>query len=145
MDKTDFFELIHNAELLNDRTMTLFMNRFNSNVNISQIIFLSKLKEQGPQKSTVLAKSLGFTAGAITGITNKLVKDGLIYRLNQEDDRRVRLISITDAGIELLNKAQVEGQNMRNEVYSALNEEESKQLLQIQKKLLDHVQKLKSE
>lgn len=144
MGKTNFFEIVHNAELFNDRTMTLFMNRFNSNVNISQIIFLSKLKEQGPQKSTVLAKQLGFTAGAITGITNKLVKDGLIQRTDQEHDRRVRVISITEAGVELLKDAQIEGQNMRNEIYAVLDDEEIEQLLRIQKKLLNHVQNMGS-
>ncbi|MDN8848156.1 MarR family transcriptional regulator, partial [Staphylococcus aureus] len=61
MENNNFFELIHNAELFNDATMTLFMKKFNMNVNISQILALSKLKEEGPQKTSSLALSLGYT------------------------------------------------------------------------------------
>ncbi|HLR20340.1 MAG TPA: MarR family transcriptional regulator [Staphylococcus sp.] len=145
MEKDNFFELIHNAELFNDATMTLFMKKFNMNVNISQIIALAKLKEHGAQKPSSLAQSLGYTSGAITGLTNKLVKDGYIVRAHQEDDRRSILITITDNGLDLLDKAQIQGQKMRNEIYSVLNDKEVRQLLEIQKKLYSHVKELDKE
>ncbi|GGI43223.1 MarR family winged helix-turn-helix transcriptional regulator [Mammaliicoccus stepanovicii] len=145
MENNNFFELIHNAELFNDATMTLFMKKFNMNVNISQILALSKLKEEGPQKSTALAVSLGYTSGAITKLTNNLVKGGYIKREPQEHDRRVILISITDKGLEVLEEAQNQGQNMRNEVYSVLNTDEVNQLLNIQKKLYERVKQLNAD
>ena len=68
MENNNFFELIHNAELFNDATMTLFMKKFGLNVNISQILALSKLKEEGPQRPSS-SQSLGYTSGAITKLT----------------------------------------------------------------------------
>ena len=145
MENNNFFELIHNAELFNDATMTLFMKKFNLNVNISQILALSKLKEEGPQKPSTLALALGYTSGAITKLTNNLVKDGYILREHQKNDRRVVLITITKKGLKVLEEAQKQGQNMRNEVYSVLNIEEVEQLLSIQKKLFERVKYLNTE
>ncbi|MBW0762788.1 MarR family winged helix-turn-helix transcriptional regulator [Mammaliicoccus lentus] len=142
MENNNFFELIHNAELFNDATMTLFMKKFELNVNISQILALSKLKEEGPQRPSYLAQSLGYTSGAITKLTNNLLREGYILREHQEDDRRVILITITEKGIEVLDEAQNQGQNMRNEVYSVLNNEEVSQLLNIQRKLYERVKQL---
>src|SRR5699024_613563 len=145
MENNNFFELIHNAELFNDATMTLFMKKFNLNVNISQILALSKLKEEGPQKPSILALALGYTSGAITKLTNNLVKEGYILREHQKNDRRVVLITITKKGLKVLEEAQKQGQNMRNEVYSVLNTEEVEQLLSIQKKLFERVKYLNTE
>ncbi|MDT3995737.1 MULTISPECIES: MarR family transcriptional regulator [Mammaliicoccus] len=139
---TKFFELLHTLELLKDKTITIFMNRF-KNVNISQIILLSKLKEDGPQKSSTIAEKIGYTPGAITGMTNKLIKEEYILRVPQEYDRRVTLISITDKGIKLLEEAQKQEEILRNDIYSTLNDEETEQLLKIQKKLLEQVDRLK--
>ena len=145
MENNNFFELIHNAELFNDATMTLFMKKFNLNVNISQILALSKLKEEGPQKPSTLTLALGYTSGAITKLTNNLVKEGYILREHQKNDRRVVLITITKKGLKVLEEAQKQGQNMRNEVYSVLNIEEVEQLLSIQKKLFERVKYLNTE
>lgn len=145
MENNNFFELIHNAELFNDATMTLFMKKFNMNVNISQILALSKLKEEGPQKTSSLALSLGYTSGAITKLTNNLIKEDYIVREQQENDRRVILITITNRGLDVLEEAQKQGRNMRNEVYSVLNTQEVEQLLSIQKKLFERVKYLNTE
>src|SRR5699024_12823880 len=120
-------KFIHNVELFNNATMSLFMKKFDKNDNISQILALSKLREKGPQKPSSLALSLGYTSGAITKLTNKLVKEGYIVREQQENDRRVILITITDQGLDVLEEAQKQGRNMRNEVYSVLNTEEVEQ------------------
>lgn len=121
------------------------MKKFNMNVNISQILALSKLKEEGPQKTSSLALSLGYTSGAITKLTNNLIKEDYIVREQQENDRRVILITITDRGLDVLEEAQKQGRNMRNEVYSVLNTQEVEQLLSIQKKLFERVKYLNTE
>ncbi|HJG55124.1 MAG TPA: hypothetical protein K8V95_07970, partial [Staphylococcus arlettae] len=72
-------------------------------------------------------------------------KEGYIVREQQENDRRVILITITDQGLDVLEEAQKQGRNMRNEVYSVLNTEEVEQLLSIQKKLFERVKYLNTE
>ncbi len=55
------------------------------------------------------------------------------------------MITITKKGLKVLEEAQKQGQNMRNEVYSVLNIEEVEQLLSIQKKLFERVKYLNTE
>lgn len=139
MKEASIFELIRTAELLNDKTIIRFMNSFNENVGISQILVLYRLCEKGPQMQSQLARKLGYTLGAMTGISNKLIKEKYARREYVETDRRIILLAVTEKGKDLLNEAQKHGQKMREDLYSVLSEEEIKQLLTIQRKLLDHV------
>lgn len=85
------------------------------------------------------AKALGFTDGAITTMTNKLVKMEYINRIPQLIDRRVILLNITPSGISLLKEAEITGEKVLNAVYSVLTDEELTLMKEIQKKLLNHV------
>lgn len=143
MKQTSIFELIRTAELLNDQTILYFMNNFNQNTGISQILVLNQLREKGPQKQSQLSKKLGYTPGAMTGIANKLTKEGYAERKYDETDRRIILLALTDKGNELLHEAQKQGQIMRENLYSVLSEEEINQLISIQRKLLNHVINIK--
>ena len=75
-------------------------------------------------------------------MTNKLVKEGYIVREHQEEDRRSIIITITAKGLDVLEEAQKQGQAMRNDIYSVLNDDEVTQLLNIQKKLYSHVKQM---
>lgn len=142
MKKESIFELIRTAELLNDQTIMYFLSSFNENAGISQILVLNQLLEKGPQKQSQLAKKLGYTPGAMTGISNKLTKEGYAKREYDENDRRIILLAITDKGNELLEEARKQGQKMRENIYSVLTEEEINQLISIQRKLLNRVMDL---
>ncbi len=145
MRKASIFELIRTAELLNDKTIIHFLNSFTENVGISQILVLSQLREKGPQKQSQLANTLGYTPGAMTGISNKLIELGYAERKYDENDRRIILLKVTDKGLELLQEAQKQGQAVRENLYSVLSEEEIMQLLAIQRKLLNHILNSESE
>lgn len=140
MKESTIIDLIRTSEMVNDRATVLFMNRLNRNIGISQIIVLSKLHEHGPQMSSKLASMLGYTTGAMTGISNKLIRENYAKREYLENDRRVILLTITDEGREIINEVQELNQKMMAEIYSKLSEEEITQYLNIQKKLLDHVE-----
>lgn len=119
--------------------MSLFLKQFNHKVNISQIILLEYIKRNGASQPSTIAKALGFTDGAITTMTNKLVKMEYINRVPQLIDRRVILLNITPSGISLLKEAEITGEKVRNAVYSVLTAEELTLMKEIQKKLLNHV------
>jgi len=142
MKKTSIFELIRVAELLNDQTIIYFMKHFNKNVGISQILVLNQLRENGPEKQSRLAKRLGYTPGAMTGIANKLTQERYAKRVYDERDRRMILLDITKKGEDLLDEAQKQAQKMREDLYSVLTEKEINELITIQRKLLDHVMTL---
>jgi len=139
MKQSNFFEFVHDGNQLSYKMMSLFLKQFNHKVNISQIILLEYIKRNGASQPSTIAKALGFTDGAITTMTNKLVKMEYINRVPQLIDRRVILLNITPSGISLLKEAEITGEKVRNAVYSVLTDEEVTLMKEIQKKLLNHV------
>lgn len=65
---------------------------------------LHYLHTHGSQRATDLAKVTGLTSSAITQISDGLEKLGTIERLRLKEDRRTVMISITEAGVELVEK-----------------------------------------
>jgi DNA-binding MarR family transcriptional regulator len=51
-----------------------------------------------------LARSIGFDTSTIAGVIDRLEARGLLLRSASPDDRRVRLLSLTDAGQALLDE-----------------------------------------
>lgn len=142
MSKTNFFNFVHNADLLSYKTMALFLKQFDKQLNFSQVMLLAYIKRNGQTQPSILAKELGFTYGAITSMVNKLVKAGYLIRITEVTDRRAILLDITPTGVALLDEAESLGIDIRNKVYSILSEEEVEQMIHIQNKLLKHVNTL---
>lgn len=76
------------------------------NLNISKFNILMIIKHAGGYdgiQQNEISKRLLVTASNITKLLDKLEKDGLITRNSKKDDRRVKLIRITDYGSNLLD------------------------------------------
>lgn len=72
-------------------------------LNMSQMFVLAKLNECGPLNLTALAKAILVTNQAMTGITNKLVGEGLIERVYSESNRRQIVVQLTQEGHSFMN------------------------------------------
>jgi DNA-binding MarR family transcriptional regulator len=55
----------------------------------------------GPQPMSALAGYLACDASNVTGLVDRLEARGLVERRNAEHDRRVKLLGLTEAGVEL--------------------------------------------
>ena len=76
-------------------------------LNISKFNILMIIKHTGGYdgiQQNEISKRLLVTASNITKLLDKLEKEGLITRNSKKDDRRVKLIRITDYGSNLLDK-----------------------------------------
>lgn len=144
MEESNFFRLVHDGNQLSYKMISLFLKHFDHKLNISQVILLEYIKRNGHAKPSDIAKALGFTYGAITTMTNKLVEMEYVVRINHLGDRRVVMLNITETGLQLLEEAESVGKQVRNAVYDILSEEELKQMIQIQEKLLNHVASIKT-
>lgn len=136
MSKTDVFQLIRTVELFTNEAIIRWNKSFEHSIGVSPILVLSELHQKGPQKQTILANNLGYTPGAMTNISNRLVKNGLAKRKYNENDRRNVFLEITDKGTSILLEAQQKGQQVRAELFQVLSEEEIEQFLAINKKLV---------
>ena len=144
MEESNFFRLVHDGNQLSYKMISLFLKHFDHKLNISQVILLEYIKRNDHAKPSDIAKALGFTYGAITTMTNKLVEMEYVVRINHSGDRRVVMLNITETGLKVLEEAESVGKQVRNAVYDILSEEELKQMKQIQEKLLNHVASIKT-
>ncbi len=136
MSKTDVFQLIRTVELFSNEAIIRWNKSFGHSIGISPILVLSELKNNGPQKQTVLANNLGYTPGAMTNIANRLIRNGLAERKYNKNDRRNVFLEITEKGNTVLIEAQQKGQEVHTELFQVLTEEELEQFLVIHEKLL---------
>ncbi len=93
----------------------------------SYIVFL--LERKGPQKMSDLAESLRLTPGAVTIASDKLIEQGFIERLRDNDDRRVIYLQITDKGKETLEQLRDQGRKAMKAVFSNLSNTDLQHLI----------------
>lgn len=140
MQESSIFQLIRTIELFTNETIIRWSKAFPYNASVPQILVLFVLLQKGARKQSELANELGYTPGAMTNIATGLIKEAYAKRVYDENDRRIVRLEITDKGKEILVQAQKTGQEMREQIFSVLTEEEVQQYLEIQKKLLRHIQ-----
>lgn len=135
MQEQTVFQILHNMDKFTNSLIIKWNKIFSEDLGVSHILALGYLHVNGKSRPSHIAKALGLTPPTVTNLTNKLVKRDLAVRLYDEDDRRIILIDITDEGIDILNRANEKGHNLRKEMFLKLTEEERNQMLHIFEKL----------
>ena len=75
-----------------------------------------------------LSRRLMVSNGNVTGIVERLEGEGLVHRRRRPEDRRSRLVRLTDAGREAFDAMGAEHENWIAAMLSELSEEETEQL-----------------
>src|SRR5690606_8929179 len=97
----------------------------------SHILILAYLHTDGPQRPSAIAEKLKVTTGGVTDLTTKLIKAGLIEKTQNETDRRASQIHITEEGIEVLERSRQQVDNLFENLFGMLTEDEIKTLTAI--------------
>jgi DNA-binding MarR family transcriptional regulator len=71
-------------------------------MSLTQALALNTLRDLGPQRVTDLAQLEGVRQPTCTGLVNAMEADGWVQRRVDEDDKRVVLIELTEAGHAIL-------------------------------------------
>lgn len=72
-------------------------------------------KSSRPQSQIELANAVGIEGPSMVAILDKLSKDGLITREPSPTDRRVKLVMLTEAGMELHSRIKSNATTFRKE------------------------------
>ncbi len=102
-----------------------------------QVLTLRVLAEAGPTKSGDVAGFLGIKAPATTALVDGLVRDGLVEREPDADDRRITRVCITDPGREALQIAEEMRREHMRRYMSVLSDDDIRTLIRIQRTLID--------
>jgi DNA-binding MarR family transcriptional regulator len=94
-------------------------------ITLPQFEVLAELEYmKRPLTMTELSKRLMVSNGNVTGVVDRLLRDGLVARLQSGDDRRVHLIKLTDQGMETFRKMAVLHETWIAEMFGDLSEQD---------------------
>ena len=139
MENTNIFQLINTTEQLCNANIILFTKKFSYPLGISPVLVLAELKNKGARKHVELAEAVCLSKGAITNISDKLVKHGLAQRKYEEEDRRTVRLEITEQGLEALKEAQRIGNEIYTKLFEVFTKEELTEYLRLQNKLISNI------
>ena len=92
------------------------------NISFAQFFLLSYLATSKELTMTDIARKMGHSTAAATGLVDRLEKLGLMERTHAVDDRRKVLVRITSRGIELVSRLRDE---LQNQIADAMSETSS--------------------
>jgi DNA-binding MarR family transcriptional regulator len=89
---------------------------------------LGRLEREGPVRLTALAAAEGVAQPSMTQLVQRLETQGLATRVSDPDDGRVALVTITDAGREVLAERRRERNARLAQLLATLSEDERRAL-----------------
>ena len=95
-------------------------------------------RHPGGLKMNQLSRLLMVTGGNVTGITDQLVKEGLVERLPEPADRRAFRVSLTPEGTRAFGEMARAHEKWVVELLSGLSRREHDELLKLLAKLKSH-------
>jgi len=99
-----------------------------SHISPGQFHALSTLYHRGPLPMSEIAAELKISKQQLTPLIGKLIKSDMVVRRNDEQDRRIILIEITEAGKRSFEELRVMVKSTITEKLSVLPEEDLHEL-----------------
>jgi DNA-binding MarR family transcriptional regulator len=93
-------------------------------VSLSQYMAMRAISDVDTVGSRKLGDMLHITSGAVTQVIDSLVEGGYVIRRTDSHDRRITTVSLTEAGIDKLEKLQQIRQGIYNRVFKDLADNE---------------------
>lgn len=91
---------------------------------------------RGPLQTGQLATELRISAPAITQLTDRLIRKGLIERSAAADDRRCVIVALSADGRRLINQFRRRRQQIFSEALANMSEAEQKQAVEVLEKVV---------
>lgn len=96
----------------------------------------------GSMRFTDMSKKIFRSKCAVTRTVDNLEKAGLVRRELVDGDRREKRITITEKGIEFIDKTMHQRRVISNEIMSELNEKKMRELINLLRHVRRHVRDL---
>ncbi len=90
-----------------------------------------------------LSKRMMVTGGNVTGITDQLVKEGLVVREDNPKDRRAYIVKLTERGNEVFGEMARRHEGWIVELFEGLSERDKSQMYGLLAQLKQHVAAMK--
>jgi len=104
-------------------------------IGFSDFAVLEVVLHKGPTPVNEIGSLVRLTSGSITAAVDRLEKKGLVERRNDPEDRRARVVHLTEEGRKLISCAFADHEAAMERATSALTPEERGQAADLLKKL----------
>lgn len=108
-------------------------------VSLPCMLILRMIERDGPCRLGDLAEKMDFTSGAVTGMCDRLEKQGYAHRIRSQTDRRTVLLTITPKGKKLTERYHAVGIRCITTLFAGLNHEELSALTHIFPKIIENL------
>lgn len=108
-----------------------------------RILMLLYHKREKSIRQIDIENAFAMTNPTVTGVLNNLEKKGLVQRLDHPDDKRSKLILLTDAALEMIPELDSLGEIIEAQVTSVLSDEERAALATLLNKIMRHAGELR--
>lgn len=111
-------------------------------LNITDFMILEALLHKGPLPINEIGKKILLTSGSMTAAANRLMKRGLIERVQDPADGRRFYLHLTKKGLKLISSAYRNHSKSLNEVFGCLDERERDEFVRLLKKVGRHAEQV---
>lgn len=102
-----------------------------------KILMLLLRNPETPIRQTDIETHFSMTNPSVTGIIQNLEKKGLVEHVQNPDDKRSKLVKLTDQAVSMEEELYALGESLETQVTKNLTEDENKQLIALLKKILE--------
>ena len=107
----------------------------NYGVNPSEFAVLEVLYHKGKQTIQQIGQKVLLASGSMTYVLDKLEQKGLVKREDCPNDRRATYAVITNQGISFMEDIFPQHQEVIEQIFGVLNEQENKEMIDLIKKI----------
>lgn len=100
-------------------------------ITMPQFFVMEYLHHKGMSKMSDIAKFINVTTAAVTGIVDRLVRDGYLVRQNDPDDRRIILVRLTAKGLKVVKTMLRDRKAITMKIFGAISQAERSAYLDI--------------
>ncbi len=104
-----------------------------------QLAVAKALEAEGPMSLTTLSTRIRAQNSTVTGIIDRMEREGLVARVRSFHDRRVVHIKLTDKGVKLVKRIELDPSAFLKRALNALKPEEHAELNRVLSKLADNL------
>lgn len=123
---SEILEEIHNS----------FFNRYGiSNTKFNLLVILYNSKDRDGMILSEIGEQMLVTKANITGLVDRLEKQGYVRRCKHENDRRKIMASITDKGKEFMENVIEDYKQWSKDIMTILDDDEKAQMINLLKKI----------
>ena len=104
---------------------------YKGKITLPQMLILDFLNKNGESKMTDIARFIGVTTAAMTGIIDRLEKYNYVLRMLDLNDRRIIKVKITPRGVSLVDKVNQQRRQMIINIFGRISDSERQDYLNI--------------